>query len=344
MPILTDETPHVRVAASAVLELLWVQHHAESTAPLEGWAAELEPARQRFGSEFASFKADGLPQHSVESVVLAYRSHSLLDTDLESFFRNIEAAIEDRSPLPSLRSEPTEEIEATRIRLDRLRTDRGVRSRYVRMLKELWAMVEPDWEEHGRPAVVSKVQGWSLALDHKIPFRRLLGVEQLWPGRPVVDDFADEAAAEGRLVLTPCWFGGKIHILELNGATYIGTGTRKAEPSYRELAVAVSSSLKALADPTRVAILLRLAREPGSVSGLAQELDLSQPAVSGHVQILREAGLLDEKTVGRRAILSANEERVMRILSEAGASLQQSFRGTDAPSPQNQSEPRGQRH
>jgi DNA-binding transcriptional ArsR family regulator len=173
---------------------------------------------------------------------------------------------------------------------------------------------------------MAEVQAWTAALSSGVSFRQLLGVQRLWPNRPDIDEFADESAARGRLILTPCWFGGPIHIFEMDGMTYVGAGVRRAwEPSYRELAASISSNLKAFADPTRVAILLRLAREPGSVSEVARHFGLSQPAVSGHVQILREAGLLDEKSVGRRAILSANEQRVLGILSDAVASLQNIF-------------------
>lgn len=48
----------------------------------------------------------------------------------------------------------------------------------------------------------------------------------------------------------------------------------------------------ALADPTRRAILARLARGEASVMELAEPFDMSQPAVSKHLKILERAGLV----------------------------------------------------
>jgi DNA-binding transcriptional ArsR family regulator len=56
---------------------------------------------------------------------------------------------------------------------------------------------------------------------------------------------------------------------------------------------------RALADPTRRAIFERLARRELSVSQLKAGLDVSQPAVSQHLAMLREAGLVSERREGR---------------------------------------------
>ena len=96
--------------------------------------------------------------------------------------------------------------------------------------------------------------------------------------------------------------------------------------SYKSVATEISSRIKALADPTRLAILLRLAREPASVTELARQLHLSQPTVSAHVQVLREAGLLKEKSQGRSAKLSASEDGLRRLFAGAEESLVRMFR------------------
>ena|SRR5712692_3584099 len=48
----------------------------------------------------------------------------------------------------------------------------------------------------------------------------------------------------------------------------------------------------ALADPTRRAILARLAKGDASVLELAEPFDLSQPAITKHIQVLERAGLV----------------------------------------------------
>ncbi len=55
---------------------------------------------------------------------------------------------------------------------------------------------------------------------------------------------------------------------------------------------ALSSTFQALADPTRRAILARLALGETSVSELAEPFDMSQPAISKHLKVLERAGLI----------------------------------------------------
>lgn len=63
---------------------------------------------------------------------------------------------------------------------------------------------------------------------------------------------------------------------------------------------ALDATFMALADPTRRAILARLAQGEASVTELAKPFSLSQPAVSRHLRVLERAGLI---TQGRRAQL-----------------------------------------
>ena len=60
----------------------------------------------------------------------------------------------------------------------------------------------------------------------------------------------------------------------------------------------LSETLAALADPTRRAILERLSRGPASVNELAEPFDISLPAVSKHLKVLENAGLISR---GREA-------------------------------------------
>lgn len=68
--------------------------------------------------------------------------------------------------------------------------------------------------------------------------------------------------------------------------------------------VSVELDLKfgALADSTRRAILARLAAGKATVSELAEPFDISLPAVSKHVQVLEEAGLLASRREGRTRV------------------------------------------
>jgi DNA-binding transcriptional ArsR family regulator len=62
------------------------------------------------------------------------------------------------------------------------------------------------------------------------------------------------------------------------------------------------NSLAALADPTRRKIFERLKRGPSPVGRLAEGLPVSRPAVSQHLKVLKEAGLVSEEQDGARRI------------------------------------------
>jgi DNA-binding transcriptional ArsR family regulator len=58
----------------------------------------------------------------------------------------------------------------------------------------------------------------------------------------------------------------------------------------------------ALGDPTRRAIFERLAERPRPVGELARELPVSRPAVSQHLKVLKDAGLVLDQPAGNRRI------------------------------------------
>jgi DNA-binding transcriptional ArsR family regulator len=69
----------------------------------------------------------------------------------------------------------------------------------------------------------------------------------------------------------------------------------------------------ALGDPTRRAIVERLAERPRAVGELAAELPISRPAVSQHLRVLKEAGLVAERAAGTRRIYRLNPSGVAAL-------------------------------
>ncbi len=61
----------------------------------------------------------------------------------------------------------------------------------------------------------------------------------------------------------------------------------------------LDQTFNALADPTRRALVERLAQGPASVSELAAPLPMSLPAVMGHLKVLEESGLVKSEKTGR---------------------------------------------
>lgn len=70
--------------------------------------------------------------------------------------------------------------------------------------------------------------------------------------------------------------------------------------------MAYALTLAALSDPMRRAILERIVEAPRSVGEIAEDLPISRPAVSQHLKVLKDAGLVQEERAGTRRIYSAD--------------------------------------
>src|SRR5436305_8259766 len=77
--------------------------------------------------------------------------------------------------------------------------------------------------------------------------------------------------------------------------------------------MAYSIALAVLADPTRRQLFEGLRAGPRSVNVLAARVPVSRPAVSQHLKILREAGLVEERAEGARRIYSLRPEGLMEL-------------------------------
>jgi DNA-binding transcriptional ArsR family regulator len=104
---------------------------------------------------------------------------------------------------------------------------------------------------------------------------------------------------------------------------------------------AIDNSLRALAEPTRRAIVERLSRGPASVSDLAKPFPMTLAAVVQHLQVLEQSGLIRSEKVGRvrtcrlkagglntladwvaerRTLMERRLDRLGEILAETGSS------------------------
>jgi DNA-binding transcriptional ArsR family regulator len=72
----------------------------------------------------------------------------------------------------------------------------------------------------------------------------------------------------------------------------------------------------ALGDPTRKAIFELLADRPRSVGELAGELPVSRPAVSQHLRVLKDAGLVVDLPAGTRRIYRVNPDGLATLRTE----------------------------
>lgn len=81
----------------------------------------------------------------------------------------------------------------------------------------------------------------------------------------------------------------------------------------------ISRQFPALADGTRRAVFEALAQQPQSVGDLAANLPVSRPAVSQHLKVLQEAGLVHSTRDGTRSIYQVDQDGLaaMRTYLEA---------------------------
>ncbi|MDI6103708.1 metalloregulator ArsR/SmtB family transcription factor [Actinoplanes sp. NEAU-A12] len=68
-----------------------------------------------------------------------------------------------------------------------------------------------------------------------------------------------------------------------------------------------------LADPSRRSIVTRLAEGPRAVGELAGELPISRPAVSQHLKVLKDAGLVTDEAAGTRRVYRLNPAGVAAL-------------------------------
>jgi ArsR family transcriptional regulator len=185
---------------------------------------------------------------------------------------------------------------------------------YLALLEEVWTPVDDMWqqalpviEEAGRNLIAQYERGRSLEsfipkgcdiLDERLP-DILAGVEA---GRP--------------LLFVPCLFFGSSMYIEASGLVIIGVGVSQDDVVARARTESVARRLKAVADPTRLALLHSLANAPSSVGELAQLFRLAQPTVSMHVKVLRENGLVRSERQDGRLRLSADAAAVELLLDE----------------------------
>ncbi|HJU52379.1 MAG TPA: metalloregulator ArsR/SmtB family transcription factor [Acidimicrobiia bacterium] len=77
--------------------------------------------------------------------------------------------------------------------------------------------------------------------------------------------------------------------------------------------MAYGETLAALSDPTRRSIFERLAGGARSVGEIAAEFPVSRPAVSQHLRVLKEAGLIGDRQVGTRRYYSVRPDGLAEL-------------------------------
>ena len=90
------------------------------------------------------------------------------------------------------------------------------------------------------------------------------------------------------------------------------------------------SSLAALSDPTRRLVFERILAAPRPVTAIAEGLPVSRPAVSQHLKVLKDAGLITERRNGTRRVYVANPQALGELRAAIEAMWHEALGGIAA--------------
>jgi DNA-binding transcriptional ArsR family regulator len=332
--MLTEETAGPRTkpvsaSASLVSDLSWLLHVAARPSMRARYPnlAEMFEGREDLADRVRTFWNDTTAEEScfTEVQVLAQHAEAVSVTDPDVLWSAIEEAV---ATVPLDLEMPSETPEDRRTYLDRLRILRespALLRSYLELLEEVWAPVDEMWqqalpviEEAGRHLVAQFERGRSLEL--LIP----QGCDILRARLPEI--LTKIEVGQQPLLFVPCLFFGSSMYMEVSGLITIGTGVGQGDVAARAQTESVARRLKAVADPTRLALLHSLASAPSSVGELAVLFRLAQPTVSMHVKVLRENGLVRSQREGGRLRLTADAAAVELLVDELRQAV---LRGTE---------------
>ncbi len=320
--MLTEESAHrstrsVTAAPSLACDLSWLLSVAARLSMQARYPqlAEMFNGREDLAERVRSFWSED-PEETcfTEMQVLAHQAGALAETDPDALWQSIGRAV---ATVPMDLAMPSESPEERAMYLDRMRRLRDcpdlLRS-YLELLDEVWRPVDALWqqalpimEDAGRHVVAQYEGGRSLET-------------LITPGCDIVREHVPRIVASvetGKpLLVVPCLFFGSCMYLEFEGLVVIGTGVGQGDVAARARTESVARRLKAVADPTRLALLHSLATMPSTVGELATQFRLAQPTVSMHVKVLRQSGLVRSEREGGRLRLQADPAAVESLLAE----------------------------
>jgi len=312
----------VRVLGPSLsFELTWAVHGARAEhllanhAPLARLYGDDPGLRQRV----RTFWEDG-PDCFAEFDVLAYFAGAFELTEfapLEEALRGAVGAVPADLPL---RSETPEVRTAIYRRLESLDRSPRLRDSYVGILGELAAGLEPWWHGEGIATVERVAADSRRMLERGGDWRQLVGsgCELVTAHLP---EIVDGHQAGTPIALAPCALFGKGLYLDLPDCILVGFAAGRGDAAARVRTEQVAQRLRALSDPTRLAILDFLAAGPTSVGEIARAFSLAQPTVSGHVKHLREAGLVTARRQGSKVEISIDRGATGRLADELSTLL-----------------------
>jgi DNA-binding transcriptional ArsR family regulator len=334
------EPGRVDARPSAVLEMAYAAFTVakrgvppSSGAATPGWLRRLALESPQPLLELVGFwSARGVRGPGVEGFVLGTHFGYALDDDPERFLTDLPGladrflAEEDAKAAAGVKADADPAHMADfRARLAHLRDGPTARA-WVAAHRDLWRLLVPTWEREGRAAAQAAADAFLAAYRQSgsvlaaLPPHHFAQFEAAAPS-------IRKAESEGRLLVVPLGLAvaGGFHFV-VGGTVHIGYGLQVEDVHVRttQRVAELAGRLKVFADPTRAMLLALIGRfgdVPVTVGDLAQQLGVSQPTVSGHLRLLREAGLVHLERRGNKAFHRLDAQAVRALLSGFEAAL-----------------------
>lgn len=316
----TPEQLPITIEPSAAVELYWLLHafglgsHKSRAHPVH----QDPQLAERVTGFWAPPDKSSVDTSFDELLVLASLGGAIVGIDLDHFLADLPAVCQLPRPELALSTEKPDRRETILGRLQALGRDERLRREYQRLMRDTWEAVRGTWQQEGIPVVEAACGRLRRAAERGAGLAELIPPRH-WALLPPYLQFTEEALASGRLLLTPGYFAGLILVFDVPNLFLVGFS---AQPDsrislLRHRAEGIAHHLKAISDPTRLAILAYLADTPASVTELAEAFSLAQPTISAHLRQLREAELLEARNEGPRTRYVVSAARLDRLLAEA---------------------------
>jgi ArsR family transcriptional regulator len=311
MPIADDrhlDAPRMLVAGSVAVELEWLltsatrpefQADHPALADLYSRRPDLAERIGTFWTEDRRTSCGGFE----EIVVLASHGGQLLNNDGDRFTDSVDEMARHAPTHPPLESELPNDRAALLARLAQLRRSARVRAAYVSLLSDLWSEVRDLYVSQGRRVVDSSVAEARTVLARGGSWVDLTRRANDLTSR--LAPLVDRLGGNDQIIVVPAYFAHVSLFVSVPGGLVVGLRAERSAADARARTEQLAHRLKAIADPTRLAMLDTLAQAPRTITELASLFGVAQPTVSNHIKVLREAGLVGSATVGRGLVVRA---------------------------------------
>jgi DNA-binding transcriptional ArsR family regulator len=264
----------------------------------------------------------GCEGHHLELLVLANHGGLLYGDDGDALVARLETLCATAPldlPLPSEAARDRTEVLD---RLAQLRKSRALRRRYVALVDEVWHALRDAWIDTAQPVVAAAVEARLRMADRGPGWEDAIGEAEHFDG--LLNRLVADLAPDAELAVVPAYFTHRGLLVSLPGVLVLGVRTGPLEPdgaAERARTAALARRLRAVADPTRLAIVAALVEGPRTVTELAHRFALAQPTVSNHIKVLEAGGMVTKTRNGTRRELRVEPDAIAALVRQLEAVL-----------------------